>query len=88
MTWTRETVMTELTAIFGEYADAGAQIRETSHLVADLGVDSLGVFELIQNVEDKFGLEIPDEALHEVETVGDVAKAILARLEADGRLTG
>lgn len=88
MTWTRETVMTELTAMFGDFADAGAKITETSHLVADLGVDSLGVYELIQNIEDKFALEIPDEALTEVETVGDVAKAILTRLETDGRLAG
>lgn len=88
MTWTRDSVMTELTSMFGEYADAGAKISAESHLVADLGVDSLGVYELIQKVEDKFGLQIPDEALQEVETVGDVGKAIITRLEADGRLEG
>lgn len=88
MTWTRETVMTDLVALLGDYAEAGVPITEKSHLVADLGIDSLGVMEIIQNIEDKFGFEIPNDLLGELETVGDVHKAIVARLEADGRLAG
>jgi acyl carrier protein len=86
MTWTRETIEAELVQIFSQFADKGARIDEGSDLVGDLGIDSLGVMELIQNIEDKFEVHIPDEALQEVSTVGDVSKAIVARLEADGRL--
>lgn len=86
MTWTRETIQAELVKLFSEFAAEGAQINESSHLVGDLGIDSLGVMELIQNIEDRFEIHIPDEALQEVGTVGDVAKAIVGRLEADGRL--
>jgi acyl carrier protein len=88
MTWTRETVRSELVALLTQHADEGVAIADTSHLVADLGIDSLGVMEIIAEVEDKFGLHIPDEALHELETVGDVSSAIVKRLEGDGRLTG
>jgi acyl carrier protein len=86
MTWTRETIEAELVKLFSEFADSGVQISEGSDLVGDLGIDSLGVMELIQNIEDKFAIHIPDEALTEVQTVGDVTRAIIARLEADGRL--
>jgi acyl carrier protein len=41
---------------------------------------------VLADLEDKFKLTIPDEALREVETIGDVAKAIEMRLERDGRL--
>ena len=87
--WTRETVRTEVVALFGEHAQPGsAQVSQESHLVADLGIDSLGVMEIMEAIEDKFTLKIPDEALREVETVADVAKAIETRLQREGRLHG
>ena len=64
------------------------EITEGSHLVGDLSIDSLGVMEVLADLEDKFKLTIPDSMLGEVETVGDVAKAITSRLEKDGRLEG
>ena len=42
--------------------------------------------EVIADLEDKFKLHIPDEALREVESITDVVKAITVRLESDGRL--
>ena len=88
MTWTRETVRAELIKVFAQHAQAGAEITESSHLVADLGIDSLGVMEILEVLEDKFNLKIPDEALREVEKVADVAKAIETRLKSEGRLEG
>jgi acyl carrier protein len=44
--------------------------------------------EVIADIEDKFGLTIPDEALREVDTISDVATAIEAKLQGDGRLEG
>jgi len=46
------------------------------------------VMEIVADIEDKFGLNIPDEALREVNTVADVATAIDTRLARDGRLEG
>jgi acyl carrier protein len=88
MTWTRQTVRTALVALFAEHTQPGTDITETSHLVADLGIDSLGVMEIMEAIEDRYALKIPDEALREVETVADVAVAIEKRLEAEGRLSG
>ncbi len=88
MTWTRESVQGELHKLLGQHVQAGAAITGTSHLVADLGIDSLGVMEIVADIEDTFKLSIPDEALREVETVADVAAAIEVRLQRDGRLQG
>ena len=43
--------------------------------------------EVIADLEDKFKLHIPDEALRDVNTVADVTGAITSRLEKEGRLT-
>ena len=78
----------ELLAILGAHAQAGAAVKDSSHLVGDLGIDSLGVMEVIADIEDKFGLAIPDEALRDVDTVASVIRSIEKRLADAGRLEG
>ena len=85
MMWNREGVRTEIINVFTTHVRPGVSITESSHLVADLGIDSLGVMELMADLEDRFSLTIPDEALRQIDTVGDVAKAIETRLRTDGR---
>jgi acyl carrier protein len=86
--WTSETMLSELMKVFEQHAQGGVDISEKSHLVADLGIDSLGQMELVADIEDAFRLNIPDDALREIETIGDVARAIETRLKAEGRLEG
>jgi len=87
MTWTPETVRNEVIQILTPHVQADAALSESSHLVADLGIDSLGVMEVIADLEDKFKLHIPDEALRQVNTVADVTQAITSRLKGEGRLS-
>ena len=42
----------------------------------DLGADSLDTVELIMELEEEFGLEIPDEEAEKLATVGDAVKYI------------
>lgn len=49
-------------------------------LKEDLGADSLDLFEMVTNLEDEYGLEIPSEKLETLVTVQDV----LDYLEAQG----
>ena len=43
-------------------------------LSEDLGADSLDAVELNMAIEDAFGKAIPDEALAEFKTVGDIVR--------------
>jgi acyl carrier protein len=51
-------------------------IRPQDHIQNDLGLDSLGVMELVADVETKFGVSIPSEMFEKIETVSDVARAV------------
>ena len=66
MTWTRARVLDAVMEIVKPQIQTGAELTEKSHLVADLGVDSLGVMEIVSDLEDRFGLAVPDDALREV----------------------
>ncbi len=88
MSWTHDKVVAEVSSVVSEHADSVTDITEQTELVADLGIDSLGVMEVVADIEDKFDMTIADAELRDVATLGDVVKAIEGRLRADGRLQG
>lgn len=47
-----------------------------SKLIEDLKADSLDVVELIMDLEQEYGIEIPDDELPGIRTVGDIVKFI------------
>ncbi len=51
-------------------------IKLDSHLVEDLGADSLDVVELIMTFEEEFGVSLPDEDVSKLKTVGDIIEYI------------
>lgn len=53
-----------------------AEVKEESKFVEDLGADSLDVVELVMALEEKFGIEIPDEDAEKIATVADAVKYI------------
>ena len=42
----------------------------------DLDIDSLSMMTIVVNAQDKFNVEIPDEAVTELKTVGDAVSYI------------
>jgi acyl carrier protein len=51
-----------------------------SSIVDDLGADSLDVVDLVMSLEEEFDLEIPDEDVEGMKTVGDMVKYIEGKL--------
>ena len=54
-----------------------SEITADSHLEGDLVLDSLDRPSVVMDVEDEFGVELPDDALENVETVRELV-ALLA----------
>ena len=48
----------------------------------DLGADSLDVVELVMAFEDEFGIEIPDDEVSEIKTVGNAVDYISKKQDA------
>ena len=45
-------------------------------ILDDLGADSLDVVEMLMSVEDEFEVEIPEEKIEDLKTIGDVVDYI------------
>lgn len=48
-----------------------------------LGISSLDSISLVFDIEDKYGVEIPNEALKKVRTVRDIVDGVDALIQAD-----
>ncbi len=57
-----------------------SQITETAHFMDDLGADSLDTVELIMQLEEEFGIEIPDEDAEGLLSVGQAVDYISTKL--------
>lgn len=51
-------------------------ITMESLLVDDLGADSMDAIDIVMSVEDTFKVEVPDEIIEKIETVGDIVNYI------------
>ena len=51
-------------------------VTEDASISGDLGADSLDLVDLSMSVEEEFNLEVPDDVLDHVRTVGDIVKFI------------
>lgn len=58
------------------------QVTEEARFDEDLGVDSLGLVEFVMEVEDVFGVKIPEEELDGIATVGQAADLVEQKLAA------
>ncbi len=72
----------KITAILAEQLDADkdAMTMETK-IADDLGADSLDLVDLLMSVEDEFGIEIPDEDVENISTIGDIVEYINAKIK-------
>ena len=73
MTKVKEHLSTELEV------DA-SEIQEGTRFREDLDADSLDLYELVMELEDSYGVRVPEEEAAEIETVGQAVDFVLARL--------
>ena len=50
--------------------------QDESHIVDDLGADSLSVVEIVMDIESEYEVEIPDEDAETLFTVADIKQWI------------
>ena len=70
-------VFEKIKAMLAEQLDADEdEMTLETNIAKDLGADSLDVVELLMCIEDEFEVEIPDEEIENIKTVGDLVNFI------------
>ena len=72
-------VLEKVKAILAEQFDVEEdKITADTDLQEDLGADSLDVVDLLMSIEDEFEIEVPDDEIENLKTVGAIVNYIEA----------
>jgi acyl carrier protein len=53
-----------------------SELSPSTHLMSDLGADSLDALDVALRIEKVFGIQIPDESIKNFLTIGDIVRGI------------
>ena len=75
-------VFDKIKSIIVDQLDADEnEVTMEANIQDDLGADSLDVVDLVMSIEENFDIEIPDEDVENIKTVGDIVKYIESKIE-------
>ena len=57
------------------------KVTEAASITDDLGADSLDVVDLVMSFEEEFDIEIPDDQVEKIKTVGDIVQFIEEKVD-------
>ena len=67
----------KIRALLAEQLDLDpAKITMESDIMNDFEADSLDIVDMVMTLEDEFGIEVPDDAIENLRTVGDVVNFV------------
>mgnify|MGYP000203758319 FL=1 len=76
----REQIFEKIREIVVEELGVSAEkVTEQARFIEDLGADSIGVMELVMKMEEAFDIQIPDQDIEKIRTVGDAIDYILSK---------
>ena len=78
-----EEILNELFDLIRPMVPNAKELSPEMELVDNLGLDSMKVMNLLQEIEDQFDVSIPLNVLPDVRTVGDLAQKIYQILESE-----
>jgi len=82
---TREEVMSLVRGHLAEELELDpAEVTEGARFKEDLDADSLDLYELVMELEDRYGISVSEEQAAGIKTVGDAVEFVLAHAPTAG----
>jgi acyl carrier protein len=70
---TYEDILDQLYRILTPFVTENRKLEADTDLVADLGLDSMRVMDILAEIEDHFDISVPLNILPDIRTIGDFA---------------
>ena len=74
-------VLTTTVSIVSRLVEADIELSADTELLADVGMTSLQVMELVLEIEEEFDISFPLNRLPDIQTIKDLAQEIAASLD-------
>ena len=84
MTYNGNDIEADIVQMLCGRVPAGIEVTVETRIVHGLGLDSVAILDFIMDLEDRFDISIPLERVAEVQTVGELARAIATLVSSGG----
>jgi acyl carrier protein len=81
MTVEGDALYRDLCTILEKYAPAQVELTPTTELSGDLNIDSVAAMDLIMEIEDKFGIDIPMNLVSDLRMFQDLVDVVRQQIE-------
>ena len=81
MTVEGDALYRDLCTILEKYAPAQVDLTPTTELSGDLNIDSVAAMDLIMEIEDKFGIDIPMNLVSDLRSFQDLVDVVRQQIE-------
>ena len=81
MTVKSDALYRDLCTILEKYAPAEVELTPTTELSGDLNIDSVAAMDLIMEIEDKFGIDIPMNLVSDLRSLQDLVDVVRQQIE-------
>ena len=76
-----EQLFREICALLERYRPAGVELAPSTELSGELNIDSVAAMDLIMEIEDKFGIDIPMNLVSDLRNLGDLLEVVRQQIE-------
>ncbi len=66
----------QILQLLAQKVPPGVNLSAQTHIVGGLGLDSVAILDFIMDLEDRFDISIPLDQVAEVQTIGELSRAI------------
>lgn len=84
MTNNASDIEAQIVELLARRVPAGVNLSAETQIVGGLGLDSVAILDFIMDIEDRFDISIPLDRIAEVQTLGELSRAIEALQRAAG----
>lgn len=83
MTHTYESVLQHITGYLHDKLAGAPEVKEHAHFIQDLNVNSMQVFEIVEELEEMYAIVIPLELLYKqrIQTVAELVEEVMRLIE-------
>lgn len=74
----------EIAELVRRFAPPGAVLERSSELTSDLSIDSVQAMDLVMEIEDRYGIDIPVNEIADLVTLGDLVDLVARQLAQRG----
>jgi acyl carrier protein len=81
MTAEGDALYRDICAILEKHAPSTAELTPSTELSGDLNIDSVAAMDLIMEIEDKFGIDIPMNLVSDLRNLQDLVNVVRQQIE-------